>query len=111
MENRKKILKMYRLFITPFEEVKKQFYKNYGKENVFFAETSEDLKDILKRINSDILPNSSIVLLLDSSIFTDILESYESFYHLKYLEKRFQYIVLTGPEKDIKYIHKEMKNI
>ena len=89
----------YRYFASNIEEVKYQFYNNYGKENVLYAVEQYEFEEILDICKHDFCNNHYKVVLFDTFLFFDILTE-NNIYCLKNLEKYFDYIVFCGKNID-----------
>ena len=92
----------YRLFITNFEDVKQQFNKNYN--SVISISNKEEFQDCLEKIRIDTLYDA---LLINHSL----LNNEEILYKIKEIENNFRYIVLCGPEKEIKKLYRKLYNL
>ena len=96
----------YRYFAQDIRIVKEQFYKNYGKDNILYAETQEEFEEVLEKCN-DFVDNRYNAVLFDTFLFFDILTE-NNIYCLKDLEMFFDYIVFCG--ENLEELAKRIKN-
>ena len=91
----------YRYFACSFDEVVKQFRDNYG-DSVLTAQTQKEFEQCL--MNKKYYK----AIILDTFLFFDILTE-DNIYHVKSLEKYFDYIVFVG--KDITELSIRIKKL
>ena len=92
----------YRYFASGFDEVVEQFNNMYGKKNILYAETQKDYETCL------MCKKQYKAIILDTFLFFDILTE-DNIYHVKSLEKYFDYIVFAG--KNIEQLNYKIKKL
>jgi hypothetical protein len=100
----------YRYFQSSFEEIKKQFIKNYSKDLILHAKEQKEFEKCIRIMKLNPFDKIVKALVLDYFLLYDILTEEENISNLKEIEENVDYIVLCGPEKELKNIEKRITN-